>query len=195
MPCYDYIPRVDGARGAHKHRENAVGGENGGFVFLGEVLDDGVRGGSDVVDRAVFDVELALRVLHRGFVEGAVIVVEEAVGVDVFAGAGVEVELGKPVEVDLFQHIPVGLDGYGRVAVALGLIVVFPAKSTPSASTSASIVVIALLLTTSLPCPLHCSSGATLCLCSSPSSSKDRSSTPSESSGFVGGPCIVDYRE
>ena len=104
------VPRVDGARGAHEHGEDVVGREDGRLVLFGQFLDDGVGGRGDVVGGAVDDVELALRVLDRGLVVRSVVVVQEAVRLNVLAAARLQVELGQPVEVDLFEHGPVRLD-------------------------------------------------------------------------------------
>lgn len=141
----DEVPGVDGAGGAHEHGEDAVGGEDGGLVLLGELLDDGIARGGDVVGGTVDGSELLLGALDGGLVVGAVVVVEETVVVDVLAVAGLQVELGQAVEVDLLQQLPVALDVDAGVPVALGLVVVFPAEA---AATAASIVAASTVVTT-----------------------------------------------
>lgn len=144
--CEDQIPRVDGLGGAHEHGEHVVGGEDGGLVLVGELLHDGVAGGGDVVGGALEDLELALRRLRTGLlVVAAVVVVQEAVVVEVLALASLEVELAETREVDLLLDGPVGLDLDGGVAVALGLVVpAAKATSTASTTTAAAVVVAAL---------------------------------------------------
>ena len=161
----DEIPRVDRLGGAHEHGEDIVGGEDGGLVLVGELLQDGVAGGGDVVGGALEDVELALRGLGAGLlVVAAVVVVQEAVVVEVLALAGVEVELGEAREVDLLLDGPVGLDLHRGVAVALGLVVP-PAEATAAASsTTSATVVVAALSATALADTLEGASPAALCL-------------------------------
>ena len=172
------VPAVNAARGAHEHGEDVVGGEDGGFVFLRQLLDDGVRGGGDIVRRAVENGQLA----HRGgraglFVEGAVVVIQEAVVIQVLAFARVEVELGEAVEVNLLQHAPAVLRLHRRLAVALRLVVVLPPES-PSTSASASATWIVALLPASPADPLEGSSPAPLALLSPLASAAEDGTTP-----------------
>lgn len=134
----DNVPGVNGAGGTHEHRQNSVGGKDGRFVLLGEFLDNGVGGGGDVVGGAVDGRKLALGALDGLLVVGAVVVVQEAVVVEVLAFVGVEVELGEAVEVDFFQQVPVRLNVDARIAVASGLVVVSPAKAATTTATSAA---------------------------------------------------------
>lgn len=83
---------------------------------------------------------------------GSVVVVQEAVRVDVLALVGIQVELAQPVVVDLFQQLPVGADVDGRVAVALRLVVVLPAEAAAPTSATASIpATTATIVATALP--------------------------------------------
>lgn len=162
--CEDQIPRVDGLGGAHEHREHVVGGEDGGLVLVGELLHDGVAGGGDVVGGALEDLELALRRLRTGLlVVAAVVVVQEAVVVEVLALASLEVELAETREVDLLLDGPVGLDLDGRVAVALGLVVP-AAKATSTASTTTAAAVVVAALSSTAANALEGASPTALCL-------------------------------
>lgn len=79
------VPRVDGAGGAHEHGEDVGCGEDGGFVLIREILDDGVGGCGDVVCCAIDGLlQLALGVLDGWLIIGAVVVVEETILIHVF---------------------------------------------------------------------------------------------------------------
>lgn len=136
----DNVPGVDGAGRAHEHGQHAVGGEDGGLVLVGELLDDGVGRRGDVVGGAVDGVELLLGRLDGLLVVGAVVVGHEAVAVNVLAVVGVQVELKQPVVVDLLEQLPVGADVDGGVAVALRLVVVLPAEATAAAATATGVI-------------------------------------------------------
>lgn len=144
----DNVPGVDGAGRAHEHGENAVGGEDGGLVLLGVLLDDGVRGGGDVVGGTVNSREFPLSALDGLLVVGAVVVVQETVVVQVLAIVGIEVELGQAVEVNLLEELPVGLDVDAGITVASRLVVVLPAEttSTTGTSTAPSTAIVAVAL-------------------------------------------------
>lgn len=153
------IPRGDGAGSTHEHGEGAVGGEDGGLVLLGELLDDGVGRGGDVVGSTVDSGEPALGVLDDGLVVGAVVGVEEAVVIDILTLVGLEVELAKTVVVDLLNQLPVTLDVDRSITVALGLVIILPAEATTArtgvtAATTATVKATAVLLTTAT-CPLE----------------------------------------
>ena len=139
----DDVPGVDGARGAHEHRQDAVRGEDGRLVLVRQLLDDGVGGRGDIVRGAVDGGELLLGALDGLLIIGAVVVVEEPIVVHIFALVGVEVQLGQAVEVDLLQQLPVRLDIDARVPVAGRLVVVLPAEATPprAAGTAAPTIV------------------------------------------------------
>lgn len=143
----DDVPGVDGARRAHEHGQHAVGREDGGLVLVGELLDDGVGGGADVVRGAVDQVELLLGGLDGLLVVGAVVVVQETIRLDILAVVRIKVQLAQTVEVDLLQQLPVGTDVDGRVAVALRLVPVLPAEATATA-TAATALVLAATATT-----------------------------------------------
>lgn len=169
--CEDQIPRVNGLGGAHEHGEDIVGSEDGGLVLVGELLQDGIAGGGDVVGGALEDVELALRCLGTGLlVVAAVVVVEESVVVEVLALASVEVELAETREVDLLLDGPVRLDLDRRVTVALGLVIP-PAEATATASsTASSTAVVAALLSATATDALEGAPPTTLCLTAASSS-------------------------
>lgn len=136
----DNVPGVDGARGAHEHGQNGVGGEDPGLVLVGELLDDGVARGGDVVGGTVERAELLLGALDGLLVKGPVVVVEEAVAVDILALVGVQVQLAQAVVVNLLQHLPVGANVDTSIAVALRLVVVLPAEPPATAGTTAALV-------------------------------------------------------
>lgn len=194
------IPGVHGAGRAHKHGEHAVGGEDGGFVPLGELLDDGVGGGGDVVGGAVDDVELALVALGRGLVERAVVAVHETVAVDILTLVGVEVQLRKTVEVDLLKQLPVRLDINRRIAVALRLVVVLPAESaaatgTTTASTSIVATVSTLCTSTSVADSLELASAASRVPAPATLSTATAESATSSKSGLGGIASVADDGE
>ena len=142
----DDVPGVDGAGGAHEHGEDAVGREDGRLVLVGQLLDDGVRGGGDVVRGAVERGEFALVGLGGRPVVGPVVVVQEAVGLDVVALVRLEIQLGQTVEINLLQQLPVGLDVDRRIPIPRGLVVVLPAEAPgprSSVGTSATAVAVA----------------------------------------------------
>ena len=150
MLDHDEIPTVHTAGSAHEHGKDVVGGEDGGLVLLGQLLDNGIVRSSDVVCSAVQSTKL----LNAGrsarlLVVSAVVVVEESVVFEVLAVAGLEVELEETAELDLLQHAPrvLGLDR--GLAVALRLVPVLPAESPASTSTAAAATrVVALCSTT-----------------------------------------------
>lgn len=144
----DNVPGVDRASRAHKHGENAVGGEDGSLVLLGVLLDDRVRGGGDVVGGTVNSREFPLSTLDRLLVVGAVVVVKETVVVQVLTIVSIKVELGQAVEVDLLEKLPVGLDVDAGITVASRLVVVLPAEatSTTGTSTTSSTALVAIAL-------------------------------------------------
>lgn len=200
LPHDHDVPGVHGAGGAHKHREHAVGGEDGGLVPLGEFLDDGVGGGGDVVGGAVDNVELALVALRRGLVKRAIVAVHETVAVDIFTLIGVEVQLRKTVEVNLLKQFPVRLDVNRRIAVALRLIVVLPAKSAAATGTttaSASIVatVSTLCTSTSVADSLELASTASCVPAPATLSTATAESTTSSKSGLGGIASVADDGE
>lgn len=141
----DNVPRVDGAGRTHEHRQDGVGGENGGLVLVGELLDDGVGRRGDVVGGAVDGGKLALGALDGLLVVGAVVVVQEAVVVEVLAVVGVEVQLGEAVKVDFLQQVPVRLDVDARIAVARRLVVVSPAEAAAATATSTAAATSAII--------------------------------------------------
>lgn len=154
------IPRSDGAGSAHEHGENAVGGEDGGLVLLGKLLDDGIGRGGDVVGGTVDSGEPALGVLDDGLVVGAVVGVEETVVIDILTLVGLEVELTKTVVVDLLNQLPVTLDVDRSITVALGLVIILPAEATAAstsvtASTTATVVATTVALLATAACPLE----------------------------------------
>ncbi len=108
LPNDHDVPGVDGAGGAHEHREDAVGGEDGRLVLLGQLLDNGVRRSGDVVSGAVEGREFPLRRLDGRLVVGPVVVVKETVRVDVLALVRFQVQLAQTVEINLLQELPVG---------------------------------------------------------------------------------------
>lgn len=134
----DNVPGVDGPRGTHEHGEDAVGGEDGGLVLVGELLDHRIGRSRNIVRSAVNGVELALETLDGGLVVGAVVVVDEAVGVNLLALVGIQVELGEAVVVNLLEQLPVGLDVNTGVTVAGGLVVVLPAEAAATTATASS---------------------------------------------------------
>lgn len=144
----DNVPRVDGARGAHEHRQDAVRGKDGGLVLVGEVLDDGVRGRGDVVGGAVDGCQLALGALDGLLVVGPVIRVQEAVVGKILAVVRVQVQLAQTVKVNLLEQVPVGLDVDGSIAVASRLVVVAPSEATATASTSSIATATAIVSST-----------------------------------------------
>lgn len=154
----DDIPGVDGSRCAHQRRENAVSGEDSCLILLSQLLDNRIRGSSNIVCSTVDRSESLFTGLDSCLVVGAVVVLEETVGVNILTLVGVQVEFSESVEVDLLKQLPVSLDVDARVAVSLRLVVVLPAE-TPSAScrittsstTATAIIVapIALLATSS----------------------------------------------
>lgn len=150
----DDVPGVDGAGRAHEHGQNAVGSEDGGLALVGKVLDHRIGRSGNVVSGTVNSVEPALSALNRGLVVGAVVTVDEAVGVDLLALVGIEVELGETVEVDLLQQLPVGLDVDTGVTVAGRLVVVLPAETATALATAGSAATVeaaaAVALTTAL---------------------------------------------
>lgn len=139
----DNVPGVDRAGRAHEHGENAVRGEDGGLVLLGVLLDDGVRRGGDVVGSTVNGLELLLGTLDRRLVVGAVVVVQEAVVVEVLTLVSVQVQLGQTVEVNLLDQVPVSLDVDAGIAVASRLVIVLPAEATAATSSVAAATVVA----------------------------------------------------
>lgn len=158
----DNVPGVDGSRRAHEHGQNAVGGEDGGLVALGELLDDRIRRRGDVVRSAVDGHQLLLGALDGLLVVGAVVVVQEAVVLEVLALVRVEVQLGQAVEVNLLEQLPVGLDVDAGVAVASRLVVVLPAEAAATASTtSLTAAAVVALAPASAARPLERSPSAT----------------------------------
>ncbi len=142
----DDVPGRDGAGGAHEHGEDAVGREDGSLVLVGQLLDDGVRGGGDVVRGAVERGEFALVGLGGRLVVGPIVVVQETVGLDVLALVRLEIQFGKTVEINLLQQLPVGLDVDRRIPIPRGLVVVLPAEAPgprTSVGTSATAVAVA----------------------------------------------------
>ena len=191
----DQIPRVDGLCGTHEHGEDAVGGEDGSLVLIGEVVQDGVARGSDVVGGALEDVEFALRGDGAGLlVVAAVVVVEEAVAVDVLALAGGQIQLAQARKVNLLQHLPVGLDLHRGITVALGL-VVSPTKAAATPAASAAAVVV--LLAAAAADALEGAPAAALCLAAAlPSApAKDGATSPAEAPCPGGCACVVDDGE
>lgn len=155
----DDIPRSDRAGSAHKHGEDVVSGEDGGFVLLGELLNDGVGRGGDVVGSTVDGSEPALGVLDHGLVVGAVVGVKETVVIDILTLVGLEVELAETVVVNLLNQLPVTLDVDRSITVALGLVIILPAEAATAstsvlAATTATVVATTVLLTTAT-CPLE----------------------------------------
>lgn len=149
----DNIPGVDGARRAHEHGQDAVGGEDGGLVLFGELLDDGIRRGGHVVSSAVNGRELLLRTLDGLLVERPIVVVQETVVSQILALIGFQVQFGQTIEVNFLQQLPVGLDVDTGVAVASRLVVILPAKAATTPRTSirstASVIASALSRTAS----------------------------------------------
>lgn len=131
----DDIPGVYGTGRAHEHGENAVGGEDGSLVLLSELLDDGIRGGGDVVSSTVDGCELLLGALDGVLVEGAVIGVEEAVVVDILTIVSLQVQLSQTVEINLLEKLPLRLDVDTSIAVASRLVPILPAKAAATPGT------------------------------------------------------------
>lgn len=153
------IPGVDGAGSAHEHGEDVVGGEDGGLVLLGELLDDRVGRGGDVVGSTVDGGESALGVLDHRLVVGAVVGVKETVVIDILTLIGLEVELAETVEVNLLHQLPIALNVDRSITVALGLVIILPAEATTAsasvlAATAATVVATTILRTTAT-CPLE----------------------------------------
>lgn len=175
----DDIPGVHGAGRAHEHGEDAVGGKDGGLVLVGELLDDGIGRGGDVVGGSVDGGELPLGTLDGRLVVGAVVVVEETVVVDILAIVGVEVQLGQTVKVNLLKQLPLGLDVDAGIAVASRLVIVLPAEATTAGASvgPAAPVVASVALSTTSTSPLELlpstSGAAGLALATSTSTGED----------------------
>ena len=150
----DDIPRVDGAGRAHEHGQDVVGGEDGGLVLLGQLLDDRVGRGCDVVGSAVESGQLALGSLYWLLVVAAVVVVEETIVVDVLTIVRLEVQLAEAVVINLLEQLPVGLDVNRSITIARRLVIVLPAEPASalclasSATTPSTVVSAAILLAT-----------------------------------------------
>lgn len=141
----DDVPRVDTAGGAHQHGQDIGGGEDGSGVLLGELVDDGILGGGNVVGSTVESLHSALGVLDGGLVVRLVVVVEETVGLEVLALGSIEVQLRQTGEVNLLEHLPVGADVDRGLTDTLGLVVVSPAETTATTATTVATTVAELV--------------------------------------------------
>lgn len=158
----DDIPRVNTASGAHEHGEDVGGSENGGLVLLGEFVENGILGGSDVVGSTVQGLESGLVTLDRGAVVGSVVVVQETVRVEGLTLGSLEVQLGQTVEVNLLQHLPVGANVDGSLTVALRLVIILPAETTAAVAPATRAVVVEAVVTTASTGTLEATTSTTL---------------------------------
>jgi hypothetical protein len=180
----------------HQHGQNIVGSENSSLVLVGKLLQDWVAGGGDVVGGALENVEFPLGCLRaRLLVVAAVVVVEEAIVLEILAISSVEVQLSQTREVNLLHDLPLRLDLNRRITVTLGLVVPPAEAASSSASTTATAAVI--LLSATATNTLEGTPSSTLCWSTplSSSTSEDGAASASESSSAGRCACVVDDGE
>lgn len=192
------VPGIHRASGTHEHGQDVRGCKDGGFVFLGQFLNDRVCGGCHIVGSTIEGHEFALGVLHRWLVKRAVVVVQETVAFDIVAVAGFEVEFGKSVEVDLFLHHPVWADVDRCISVSLWLVIISPAEAAATSASSTSVVVVLSLLLPSCPAlsySLECASSTSLGGSSLTTTTEDRQTASAKATALVCRSCVVDHGE
>ena len=106
----DNVPGINRPGSTHESGENRVGGENGGFVLVGESANDGVVGGGDFEEVPILEAFEAAFVFGSDPIVGAVVILEGAAEEEVFGFGNGEGELGEGAEGDLVVHVPFGLD-------------------------------------------------------------------------------------
>lgn len=106
----DNVPGIDRPGSAHEGGEDSVGGENGGFILIGEPPNNRVIGGGDFEEVAVFEPLEAAFIFGGDSIVGAIVVLEGAAEKKIFGFWDGEGELGEGGEGDLVVHVPLRLD-------------------------------------------------------------------------------------
>lgn len=192
----DDVPRVHTARSTHEHGDDVGGGEHGRLVLLGELLDDGILRGGDVVGGPLGSLQAALTTLDGGLVVGAVVVVHETVRVEVLALGGLEVQLQQTGEIHFLQQVPLGANVDRRLARALRLVVVPPAEATTTVATTAAgaVVIEAVTLATATTNALEARAATALSTAALTATTEDGTTTAAERT-LRGGTGVVDDGE
>ena len=195
------VPGVDRARSAHEHGQNISSRENGGFVLLSNLLDNRVRSCRDVVRSAFESKQFALGGLAGRLVVRAVIVVKEAIVIEILSFGGIKVQLRKTGKVDFLKHVPLRTDSNRRISVALRLVPVSPSEtataSTTTAATTTPVIVesvTALSATGARTLELATASTALGTTTLSTTATEDRATTTSKGTS-LGGALVVDDGE